>query len=268
MASLTASCIVLALGVVLAGGCTEQEPNQSGPTLVLEGRVADTSGVVIEGASIWVRLWDTTGTQLADDTLWTDGAGEFSGLVSVAAAPDSTNAFLFVLPPWGSGWGADDHPVPVRFDKAGRAERTNLLLSMIRREAPVPSGPPSPLAAADLAGEYSGQTVHPINKVGGAYLDLSFTPVANGAFGRYAIDFDASTVCGDGQGSVTGLVVRDTLFLRLTSDSFPGWNREPLINEFIATTYIPGADTLILTYPGEGGDCPWGFPAPLRLGRQ
>jgi hypothetical protein len=115
---------------------------------------------------------------------------------------------------------------------------------------------------------FSGQTVPPQTMTGVAYLDLDLTPAADSVHGRYDIDFSASTACGDGNGDVSGEVRNDTLFLRLVSDSFPGWDGIVKVNTFIAMTYSASVDTLILRYPPASGPCPWSSPAPLRVIRQ
>jgi hypothetical protein len=256
---------LILLGALALPACSESEPDLDAPGLELAGIVQDTLGVPIAGASVWVRIWDNTPNPRGESTLITGPNGHFSGSIPVNTLLELAQVQFDVEPPLGSGWSRGFEFRLVPFDEAGRAEISGVDLRVIRREPPVPEGPPAPLAAADLAGDYTGQTVHPTTIVGGVYLDLTLTSAGNSVAGRYDIDFDASTVCGDSFGSVTGAVQNDTLFLRLTSDSFPGWNNVPLVNDFIVTTYAPGADTLILTYPQAVGDCPWGSPAPLRL---
>lgn len=245
--------------------CSESAPNLDTPGLELDGVVRDTLGVPVASASIWVRIWDNTPEPRGEATLTTGANGHFSGSIPVNTLLDMAQAQFDIEPPLGSGWSRAVQFLPVTFDEAGRADTSGLVFSVIRREPPVPKGPPAPLAAAELAGNYTGQTVHPTTIMGGVYLDLALTPIGDAVTGRYDIDFDASTACGDGAGNILGFVLNDTLFLQLTSDSFPGWNRVPLVNDFIGTTFAPGADTLILTYPAGSGDCPWGSPAPLRL---
>ncbi len=255
------------LGVLGLFACSESAPDLDAPGFEFDGMVRDTIGVPVPGASVLVRVWDTTPQPRGEATLTTGANGRFSGSIPVNALLDLAQVQFDIEPPLGSGWSREVVFLPITFDDAGRADTSGLVLSVILREPPVPEGPPAPLVAADLTGDYNGQTVHPTTMSGGVYLDLSLTPIGDAVTGRYDIDFDASTVCGDGAGSVLGFVQHDTLFLQLTSDSFPGWNNVPLGNSFFATTYAPGADTLILTYPAEAGDCPWGSPAPLRLVR-
>ena len=261
-------CLPPALSLLWAltlHACSESDPDLDAPGLDLDGIVRDTLGVPVAGASIWVRIWDSTPHPRGEATLITGANGHFSGSIPVNTLLDLAQVQFDIEPPLGSGWSREVEYLPITFDEAGRADTSGVVFRVILREPPVPNGPPAPLAAADLTGNYSGQTVHPTTIVGGVYLDVALTSIGDAVTGRYDIDFDASTVCGDGAGSVLGFVQHDTLFLELTSDSFPGWNNVPLVNGFFATTYAPGADTLILTYPATAGDCPWGSPAPLRL---
>jgi hypothetical protein len=245
--------------------CSESATDLDAPRLDLDGVVRDTLGTPVAGASIWVRIWDGTAQPRGEATLITGPNGFFAGSIPVNTLIDQAQLQLIVQPPLGSGWSREIRYLPITFDAAGRADTAGMVIPVILREPPVPTGSPAALAAIDLTGSYTGRTVHPTTIAGGVYLDLALTSIGSAVIGNYDIDFDGSTVCGNGTGSILGFVQHDTLFLQLTSDSFPGWNDAPLVNGFFATTYAPGADTLILTYPSQPGDCPWGSPAPLRL---
>lgn len=264
--------LVLALSLLAALACSDHDdvgPEPLPAGLAIQGRVVTDQGVPVEGTSVWLRIWDA-GQQnsRAEATLITDAAGRFAGTLLTNGALATGSVQADVQPPLGSGLSRASGSGPITFDAHGHADTSGVLFTVSQVAPPVPQGNPSPLNPALLQGAYSGQTVPPETLIGVAYLDLSLTPVADSVYGRYGIDFSASTTCGDGNGDVSGQVRNDTLFLRLVSDSFPGWDGIIKVNTFVATTYTTSADTLILHYPQSSGPCPWGSPAPLRLIRQ
>ena len=260
--------LALVVAAALACSDTGSDPDEP-PGLTVAGRIETGSSVPVVAAEVWLRVWDTTtATPWANVTLITDSAGRFSAVLPIDTLLASGYLQADVTPPFGSGLSRGFAWVTLTFDSLGQADTSGLAVVVTQLAPPIPEGPPSALDPALLTGDYSGSTVPPSTIVSEVYLDLSLTAVGDSVHGRYDIDFSASTACGDGFGQVTGNVLNDTLFLRLASDSFPGWGGTPLVNSFIATTYSASADTLILHYPASPGQCPWGSPAPLRLIRQ
>jgi hypothetical protein len=244
-------------------------PQAEGPELVIAGRLETDLGAPIEGGLVWVTVWDVNkSVPRADSVLLTDAAGRFAGTLVIDSLLATGFLQIDVRPPLGSGLTRAFGYDALGFDAAGRADTSGILFTVSQVAPPVPEGDPASLDPALLQGMFSGETVPPATMTGVAYLDLDLTPTADSVYGRYDIDFSASTACGDGNGDVSGEVRNDTLFLRLVSDSFPGWDGIVKVNSFIAMTYSASADTLILRYPSASGPCSWGSPAALRLIRQ
>lgn len=267
MNRLSAACGLLVLAIA---ACSDaNSTNDDEPSLTVAGQVLSDSGVALEGTSVLLRVFDTTvGGVHASRTILADSAGRFAVVLPIDTLLSSGLFQANILPPIGSGYGSASRFEMVYFDSIGQADLAQLSIIIVRQEPPVPEGPPAALSAAALVGDYSGESVSPITFSGVAYLDLSLTALGDSVHGRYAIDFSASTACGNGAGEVSGNVLNDTVHLKLVSDSFPGWDGTHRVTFMQANTYVISADTLIVTYPENPGDCPWGSPAPLRLMRQ
>ena len=267
MASFRWTTLCLVTIVACNDGAIDPE-NLSG--LTIDGLVETSPGSPIGNATVWLRVWDSSKTiTWVDTTILTDGSGRFGGQFPIDTILVVGSFQADATPPFGSGNVAGGTFFPLTFNPAGQADTSGIRITLPRLEPAVPDGPVLPLTAALLEGaDYLGRTVHPTPNVGGAYLDLlGLTATGDSVHGRYAIDFDASTACGNGNGDARGRVVNDTLYFRLVSDSFPGWDGILKVNSFTATTYTPTADTLIVRHEIPTGSCPWGAPAPLRLVR-
>ena len=261
----------VAVCLVAAISCTNEaiQPENL-PGLILDGVVETTLGSPIVGATVVVAVWDSTfNSALVNVTLMTDANGRFGGHFDMDTILVYGTLQAEITPSFGSGLSTGFIFSRLTFNSAGQADTSGIRVALPQLEPPVPEGPALSLTAALLeGGDYYGQTVPPRSNTGEAYLDLvGLTATGDSVHGRYDIDFSASTACGDGNGDVSGRVINDTLYLRLVSDSFPGWDGVVKVNHFIANIYTPSADTLILRYPASSGPCSWGSPAPLRLVR-
>ena len=262
---LTSGRLALVAALCAAAACaSEPEPGTS--SFTVRGVVTQ-DGVPLAHTTVGAALWDTAASQaLVSDTASSDAAGRFEVHLALDTLLVGTHYFTsFVLPPFGSGLRAvfvDGHTT---FDEVGRAD-TLLAIAIERVEPPVPESPAAPLDPIRLVGRYDGRSVEPVTFTdGGAWLTLEIDSIRVGRpFGHFLIIFDATTGCdnGGGENLIDGTLGADTLHLRLLA----GASRE---QDFVVTSHDALNDTLIVRYPpGGGGDCSWGFPAPLRLVRQ
>lgn len=263
-------CLALATVAGLAcGDIPTTGPEPLGPGLTVSGILELAGGTPVDSAAIWLRIFDSTwGGPWSQVTVPTVGSGRFAAELLLDTTLTSGKLQIWAQPPLGSGIGRAYRARDLVFDSMGRAEAVGLSIQVQQLTPPVPHGPIAALDPALLLGRYSGETVPPETHSGRAYLDLEITSASDSIFGRYDIDFSATAACGGGDGTLTATITADTLHILLVSDSFPGWGGIPLVTRFLATTYSVGADTLILRYPDDAGDCTWGIPAPLRLIRE
>lgn len=219
--------------------------------------------------SVTIEVYDTLFLgPIGAATVGTDGAGRFAAEFALDSGLTTGQLFVYGRPPLGSGMQYATLWRALELDPTGRTTVDDISLQVRQIAPPVPPGN-VPIDPLGLLGHYSGETIPPESRTGRVYLDLDITGAASvGIVGRYAIDFSGTAVCGNNTGDLIGFVRADTLYLRLVSDPYPGWNHVTLFNHYLATTYSSSLDTLILWYPDERGDCNAGRPSPLRLVRE
>lgn len=256
------------LGLLAVGGaCQSDEEPGAPPAATVTGTVRTGSGLPVPAASVLLRVWDSNDALQGSVTAVTDRTGRFSSSFALDSVLADGYLLIDVEPELGSGISRGYGGGALAFDPAGRTEFTSAAITVEQLAPPAPEGPPVAMNPATVIGGYAGRTIPPETMQGGVYLELSLTSVVgDSVHGRYDIGFDATATCGDGLGTVDGAIEGDTLRLRFTSDPWAGGSG--LVTHFLALTYSTAADTLILRYPPEAGDCNVGEPAPLRLVRQ
>ena len=260
------SCRLALVAALCAAAACASEPEPAASSFTVHGEVTQ-DGASLAQTMVNAAVWDTAaGQALAYDSASSDAAGRFEVHLEFDTLLVGAHYFTSVAqPPFGSGFRAvflDGHAT---FDGVGRADAL-LDIAIERVEPPVPDGPGVPLDPVRLVGRYDGQSVEPVSfSSGAAYLTLEIDSIsAARPFGRFGISFTSSTGCdnGGGENLIDGTLGADTLHLRLLA----GASRE---QDFVVTSYDALNDTLIVHYPPDrGGECSWGFPAPLRLVRQ
>jgi hypothetical protein len=259
------SKLSLVAALCAAAACVS-EPDPATPSFTVRGIVTQ-DGAPLAHTTVGAALWDTVaGRALVFDSASSDAAGRFEVQMELDTLLAGTYVFTSeAVPPFGSGLRAvfvDGHTT---FDAAGSAD-TQLAIAIERVAPPAAEGPGVLLDPARLIGRYDGESVEPLTFSGGAaYLTVEIDSIrAARPFGHFVISFTSSTGCdnGGGENLIDGQLGADTLHLRLLA----GVSRE---QDFVVTSPDPLNDTLIVRYPpGGGGECSWGFPAPLRLVRQ
>jgi hypothetical protein len=250
---------------LVACGETSTAPLPQGPHLTLQGTVT-TSGTPIAAAEVWLRLYgDSAVIAQADTTPVTDNAGRVATTLSLDSVFRTGHLDVYVRPPYGSGLEVHRSTEPLSFDPDGIAT-LSFTTPVLRAAPPVPSGSPAHFDPATLLGLYAGATVPPEPLTGTTFLTVEITSTSPSLVGRYSIDFTGSVTCGNGAGTVLGIYAADTVALRLVGDTV---QLTPLVETRLqAVTFDATADTLILSYPPNAGDCDYSQPAPLRLVRQ
>jgi hypothetical protein len=264
--SLTAGRLALVAALCAAAACVSEPDPPATSSLTVRGVVTH-DGAPLAQTTVDAELWDTAaGQALVTGAVSSDAAGRFEVHLELDTLLVGTYYFASVaLPPFGSGLRAVFADGHATFDEAGRAD-TELAFAIERVAPPVADGPGALLDPARLVGRYDGRSVDPVTFTdGGANLTVEIDSIsAARPFGHFVIGFDSSTGCdnGGGENLIDGELDADTLHLRLLA----GVSRE---QDFEVTSPDALNDTLIVRYPpGGGGDCSWGFPAPIRLVRQ
>lgn len=237
------------------------------PRIRLAG-VVSAEGSPLPHTALSLRVQDTVFQILAERVDTTDATGTYSITVPLDTVLEHAWLFLQVVPLYGSGLGTRLLISPIDLDSFGTLDSTGTIVIVPRVDPGVPHEALQPLTATQVAGTFTGRSIPPLNPlVGGAFWTFTLRTDGDSLVGRYEADFQATTICGNGVGSVTGHILGDTLHLRMVSDSFTGDDIGTRVTLFTAVTYAPSADTIILTYPGQPGPhpCTWGSPAPIRM---
>jgi hypothetical protein len=262
------------VAAVFAAVACASDPTPDAPLSVVSVTgVVTQAGAPLPNTTVEAYVWDNEASHSLGEevTLTTDAAGRFETRLELDTLLVGTYSLVaLVTPPFGSGLGADWIDESITFGETGRAAQL-LEITIERVTVPVPAGPSVLLDPGRLVGHYQGRSVEPLPRAGGVELSLEIDSVGARPFGRFDTWFDATTGCGNVGGIenlIDGALGADTLHLRLLAGISPS-GPPPKVQNFLVTSHDAANDTLILHYPpGGGGDCSWGYPAPLRLVRQ
>lgn len=268
MRPLMATCVCAA--ILLAPACSDDSTApRDALHVVVAGVVETEDGGPREGANVVVSLHHEDGPLLSNvGSAVTDADGAFSIELELDSLPVASEPLLgaSVSLEIGSGYPvAREYGRPVEVAGGGETIRHDVVLT--RAEDPVPASPGSVLDPDRLLIDmYFGTTVHPQQLGFESMLWMRVDSVSDQFYGRWRLQYAATTV--GGEGPFEGAIANDTLWLVLadTANGVPGGNCGGTFDLAVAATSTT-ADTVIATLTRGTATACHVDEAPFRLSR-